>query len=243
MTVEPATHPRMPTTPLEALGPTERETVHVEGRTFLVDRPGESDRLLDHPSVRTRVDLEDYVPYWADLWPAARMLAKWIVKQTWPANLHALEIGCGLGLPGIAALAMGLRVTFSDYDATALHFAGRNARLNGYHDFDTLQMDWSHPPDGSRYRVIFASDLIYEIRNVAPLVALIDRLLAPDGVCVLTDQDRVPAHVLRETLDSHGLPYVTQMVRAGEPGGRRLKGTLYRITRTGGIDPLGAAVS
>jgi predicted nicotinamide N-methyase len=220
----------LPRTPPEALGPPRREQVQVEGRVFLIDRPGESDRLLDHPAVLAAGAADDYVPYWADLWPAARMLAKWVVRQRWPAGLRALEVGCGLGLPGIAALAMGLRVTFSDYDATALDFAAGNARLNGFSDFDVLQMDWRYPPDGVRYPVILASDLIYEVRNVAPLVGLVRRLLAPGGVCLLTDQDRVPSHVLKETLAAEGLPYTTQMLRAGEPGGRRLKGTLYRVT-------------
>jgi hypothetical protein len=50
-------------------------------------------------------------------------------------------------------------------------------------------------------------------------------------VCLLTDQDRVPSHVLRETLEAEGLPFTTQLMRAGEPGGRRLKGTLYHISQ------------
>jgi hypothetical protein len=54
-------------------------------------------------------------------------------------------------------------------------------------------------------------------------------LLAPDGVCLLTDQDRVPSHLLRDTLTAQGLSFTTQIVRAGEPGGRRARGTLYRI--------------
>ena len=127
-------------------------------------------------------------------------------------------------------LAAGLRVTFSDYDSTALRFASDNARANGFTDFETLRMDWRYPPEGLRFPVILASDLIYELRNVAPLVALVEKLLAPGGACLLTDQDRVPSHVLRETLAERGLPYTTQALRAGEPGGRRLKGTLYRIT-------------
>ncbi|MFO0842866.1 MAG: methyltransferase [Gemmataceae bacterium] len=225
----PAIPPPMPRTPPEALGPSVREPVIVEGRTFLIERPGESDKLLDHPEVKAAIEAEQYMPYWADLWPAARMLAKYIVKQPWPAGLHALEIGCGLGLPGVAALAKGLRVTFSDYDATALTFAARNARLNGLSNFDTLQLDWRYPPAGVTYPLILAADLIYEVRNVAPVVALIQRLLAPGGVCLLTDQDRIPAHVFREALAKEGLPYTTEMLRAGEPGGRRLKGTLYRI--------------
>jgi predicted nicotinamide N-methyase len=226
----------LPETPLDALGPTIQESVFVEDRTYVVLRPSDSDRLLNHPHTHDVFAADEYLPYWADLWPAARMLAKVLVREPWPPDAlasstrwHALEIGCGLGLPGVVALSLGLRVTFSDYDATALRFAADNARVNGQNDFDLLQMDWRQPPTDRRYRLLLASDLIYEMRSVEPLVALIEALLAPDGECLLTDQDRVPSQVLRETLTRKGLPYTTQIVRAGEPGGRRLKGTLYRI--------------
>jgi predicted nicotinamide N-methyase len=231
----------LPVTPPEALGPTLREEVIVEGRTYLLQRPGDSDKLLDHPAVREAFAADEYMPYWADLWPAARMLAKALLREPWPPEAtapatrwHALEVGCGLGLPGVVALSLGFRVTFSDYDATALRFAADNARLNGLSDFDLLPMDWREPPRDRKFRLILASDLIYEMRNVAPLVGLIAALLAPDGECLLTDQDRVPSHVLRDTLTARGLPYTTQVMRAGEPGGRRLKGTLYRIRPAGG---------
>jgi predicted nicotinamide N-methyase len=238
MNVEPsAARPPMPQTPREALGELVREQVIVEGRTFQVLRPDESDRLLDHPAVRSAFAADEYLPYWADLWPAARMLAKAVVREPWAAGLHALEVGCGLGLPGIAAQAVGLRVTFSDYDATALEFAAENSRLNGLDNFDLLQMDWRDPPAGLRVPVILASDLIYEMRNVAPLVALIKRVLLPDGVCLLTDQDRVPSHVLRDTLSAEGMPFATRVAHAGEPGGRRARGTLYRIRHPRGGEP------
>lgn len=225
-----STSPFMPATPFDAIDSIIREKVIVEGRTFLIDRPGESDRLLDNPAVRSAFAADDYLPYWADLWPAARMLAKAILKEKWPPGLEALEIGCGLGLPGIAALAMGLRVIFTDCDATALRFAADNARANGFDDFRTLQLDWRYPPAELKVPVLFASDLIYEIRNVEPLVGLIKQIMRPDGFCLLTDQDRVPSQSLRESLSSRGLAYTTQAVRAGEPGGRRSKGTLYRIS-------------
>lgn len=219
----------MPETPVEAIAKVVVDRVIVDDRLFLIQRPDESDRLLDHPAVRAAFVADEYMPYWADLWPAARMLAKVIVREPWQPGLHALEIGCGLGLPGIAALASGLRVTFSDYDATALRFAAENARLNGFADFDWLQLDWRYPPEGLCYPVVLASDLIYEQRNVAPLVKLIKTVLHPDGICLMTDQDRVPSQLLRQTLTTEGLDFATQLVRAGEPGGRRLKGTLYRI--------------
>jgi predicted nicotinamide N-methyase len=231
MNAEPTDRPPMPQTPREALGEWVYENVIVEDRSYRIGRPRDSDRLLDHPFVRSAFAADEYMPYWVDLWPAARMLAKVLLREPPPAGTRTLEIGCGLGLPGIVALSLGLRVTFSDYDATALHFAAENARANGYENFDLLQMDWRYPPPDVRFPLILASDLIYELRNVAPLVTLVKCMLEPGGVALLTDQDRVPSHVLRQTLAAEGLSFTTQVVRAGEPGGRRLKGTLYRVTR------------
>jgi predicted nicotinamide N-methyase len=217
---------------LDKLGPILRESVIIEGRTYLIDHPGEADRLVNIPAVHEAFAKDEYMPYWADLWPASRMLAKAILHEPWTPGTEALEVGCGLGLPGIVASSMGLKVTFSDYDACALRFAADNARLNGCTDFRTLQLDWRSPPDDLRVPVILASDLVYELRNVTPIVAFIKRVLMPCGVCLLTDQDRVPSHALKEIMQNEGLTFTTKMMRAGEPGGRRLKGTLYRITKS-----------
>jgi predicted nicotinamide N-methyase len=214
---------------LPRLGPTVQEKVFVEDRTLLIQRPAHSDKLLDDPAVESAFRLDEYMPYWADLWPAARMLAKALLREPLPPGATALELGCGLGLSGLVALSRGLRVIYSDYDRCALHFAAENARLNGFHDFETMAVDWRHPPGNLRVPVILGSDLIYELRNVAPLVNFVKTVLEPEGVCLLTDQGRIPAEALRDTLAAEGLLYTTQLVRAGEPGGRRLKGTLYRI--------------
>jgi hypothetical protein len=135
-------HSPLPRTPVDALGPDITEKVILAERTFTIVRPSEPEKLLDHPAIRSAFDADEYLPYWTDLWPAARMLAKAILRQRWDfrpgEGPHALEVGCGLGLPGIAALAVGMKVTFSDYDATALDYAARNAELNGFRDFSVL---------------------------------------------------------------------------------------------------------
>lgn len=215
--------------PWEALGPLIREQVLVEGRAIHFRRPEDSDHLLDLPAVRSAFACDEYLPYWAELWPAARMLAKVVLRETWVPGTHALEIGCGLGVPGVAALMAGLNVTFSDYDPTALQFAADNARLNGFTAFQTLRIDWREPPATLQVPILLGADLVYELRSVEPLVKLIRTILAPGGLCLFTDQDRVPAHALREALAATGLDFTTEVVRAGEPGGRRWKGTLYRI--------------
>ena len=219
-----------PETVWNDLGERTRETVIVEDRTFEIVRPAESHRLLDHPAVHAAFESDEYMPYWADLWPAARMLAKSLVKQPPRPGTRTLEIGCGLGLPGVVALSLGCEVTFSDYDACALRFAAENARINGFNNFQTLQLDWRHPGD-LRFPFVLAADLIYEVRNVEPLVQFIKKVLTDDGECWLTDQDRLPAQALRDALTREGLPFTTQIARAGEPGGKRLKGTLYKIRR------------
>ena len=93
----------------------------------------------------------------------------------------------------------------------------------------TLPIDWRFPPAGLRVPVILAADLTYETRNIDPLVRFIKHVLEPGGVCLLTDQDRTPAPLLREALGYAGLRYEQEVVRAGEPGGYRVQGTLYRI--------------
>ena len=173
------------------------------------------------------------------------MLAKAVLREPWDdfplgggGPIEALELGCGLGVAGIAGLARGLRVTFSDYDRTALAFAARNARLNGFFDFKTLPLDWRSPPAGLRVPLVLAADLTYEVRNIDPLVALLKHVLVPGGVCLLADPDRSPMDLLRQRLGESGLKYDKEFARAGEPGGDRIKGTLYRIRRPGGVgDP------
>jgi len=160
------------------------------------------------------------------------MLAKVMVRESWhayPQPVRVLDVGCGLGLAGIAALARGLRVTFSDVDETALKFAADNAGLNGFTDFQALLLDLRSPPDNVKYPVVIGSDLMYEERLVDPLVGLLRAVLATDGVCLITDPDRTPARLFRWKLAAAGFDAEPEIIRAGEPGGDRTKGTLYRI--------------
>lgn len=206
---------------LERLGPLVTERVDVEHLTFFIQKPSQTDEPLE--------DLPDYIPFWADLWPAARMLAKVILRESWAPGTEALELGCGLGLPGIVALSRGTKVTFSDLDHCALHFAADNARRNGFDDFRTLLLDWRAPPTDLKFPVIFGADLIYEQSHAELLAGVIRQMLAPGGTCWLTDLERLPGRGLHQALTDADLHWTRQTVRAGEPGGRRYKGTLYRI--------------
>jgi predicted nicotinamide N-methyase len=229
------TEPEFVETPLAAIPDRQVERVIIDRFEFQIERPADSYALLDDPVVREAHERDEYMPYWADLWPAARMLAKAVAREDWTNypkigdKLQALELGCGLGVPGLTALACGLRVIFTDYDRTAVRFAAANARRNKLYDFKAVPLDWRRPPADLKVPVILGADLTYEVRNIDPLVKLIRQVLLPGGVCLLTDQDRTPAPILREALGYAGLKYEQQLMRAGEPGGYRVRGTLYRI--------------
>ncbi|MEM9092665.1 MAG: methyltransferase domain-containing protein [Cyanobacteria bacterium P01_F01_bin.53] len=232
--------PFLHTTPPEALGKLIHKSVPVGNRCFDIDYPGDADKLLDHPSTHEAFKADDYMPYWAELWPSAQMLgeallaaandADWPVpaQPTDPIHRTALEIGCGVGLSGIVALSMGLHVIFSDYDATAVEFAARNAQRNGFDDFETLPLDWRVPPD-FQVPLILAADVIYEERNIEPLIALIKVVLAPSGVCVLSDPDRSTRGGFRYALKQAGCKVTQTKMTAPGPGGREVTGTVYFI--------------
>ena len=229
--------PRYHATPPEAVRETVREAVFIDDYTFHIERPVDAESLFDHPWVRSAYAADQYAPYWATLWPSARMLAKAVVREPWdqyPAPVRVLEIGCGLGLAGIACLARGLEVTFSDVDETALVFAAANARHNGYSTgFRTRLLDFRCPTADAKYPVVIGSDLMYEERLVDPLVELLEAVLSPGGVCLIADPDRAAARVFKWKLQEAGYDVTTDFARAGEPGGERTKGTLYRIRASG----------
>ena len=64
---------------------------------------------------------DERLPYWADLWPSARILAEELAVMRLRGQ-RVLELGCGLGVVAIGAVIGGADVTATDYyeDATLL---------------------------------------------------------------------------------------------------------------------------
>ena len=171
-------------------GWTERD-VTVGDRTFHLLLPANPDAFIEElneaelPTLpKMRSD-----PFWAQLWQAAEPLAKLVLAADWPGDTHVLELGCGSGLVGLAALSRGWRVTLSDYVPESVELAVENARRNGFSDARGLVLDWNEPIAES-FRVMVASDVLYDRRNHAPLLKTLDRMLPDDGVVWIGDAGR-----------------------------------------------------
>lgn len=226
----PSGVPFLHTTPTEAIGAPIYKSVPVGNKTFEIAYPGDADKLLDHPSTHEAFQADDYIPYWAELWPASVMLAKALVSRSWPNDHTALEIGCGVGLSGIVALSLGMHVIFSDYDATAVDFAAKNATANGFDNFETQTLDWRVPPS-FQVPLILAADVIYEERNILPLIAFIKAVLAPEGICLLSDPDRSTRGGFRYALKQAELSFTKQTITAPGHEDRVVTGSVYSIRR------------
>ena len=139
------------------------------------------------------------------------------------------KVGCGLGLSGLVALALGMEVVFSDYDVAALEFAARNARRNGFNQFRTLPLDWRCPPTDLKVPLVLAADVIYEARNIDPLIQLMATVLKPGGECWLSDPDRPHKHQFQTALKRQGFKFDALPRILERPNQPTVRGTVYRI--------------
>ena len=92
----------------------------IEGRSFRLFIPAVPDAFIEDPEVHAAFDRDEYMPYWAYLWPAALKMSATILATRWPENAEILEIGAGIGIVGLAGLSLGLNVTISDYEPKAV---------------------------------------------------------------------------------------------------------------------------
>lgn len=168
------------------------QSIDLGSRTIQLTLPADPDDFLDDPHVQQANRDTDYMPYWAYLWPASTTMANLILNEPWRPNLRALEIGCGVGLTGIAGLAAGLDVTFSDYDSTSVESAQRNAALNGFQNTAGQVIDWRQlgTIELARFELIIGCEVVYETGNHGLVLDVLDHLLTDDGVCWIGDPGR-----------------------------------------------------
>lgn len=155
-------------------------------------RPPSADELIDEAAF----DDEEFLPYWAELWPSGLALARHVATLE-VAGRKVLELGCGLGLPSLTAAQRGADVLATDWAEDAIELLRRNAERNDT-PLRVARVRWSEPEPLLRaapWDLVLGADLLYEERNADQLAALLPRLICPAGTAAEPPSPRSPRSV------------------------------------------------
>jgi predicted nicotinamide N-methyase len=203
-----------------SLGELQVERVELPGTSdsFDIARPVDYDRLIDEAAG----DPEQNLPYWAEIWPSGVALAACIVREPRiVSGKRVLELGCGLGVTAIAALRAGAELLVTDYSPAALALCALNTQKEVGRLPESLRMNWRDQrssrlfPIADPFPVVLAADVLYERRDIAPLLALTKQIVALGGELWLAEPNRVPALLAVETLKTRG--WVCETERCNGP--------------------------
>ena len=149
------------------------ERIELAGRELAILRPPSADDLIDEEAF----DEDEFLPYWAELWPSGLALAA-VVAELDLGGRRALELGAGLGLPSLAAAIRGAHALATDWADDAIALLRENAARNGI-ELHAERVRWDDPAPllaGAPWDLVLGADLLYEQRNADALLELLPRL-------------------------------------------------------------------
>lgn len=135
----------------------------------------------------------DRISFWWGLTSSSLALARFIESELPLTGREVLELGSGVGLPGLVASMLGARVTFTDYVPEALETVKSNAEINGALK-DTMRfacLDWEFPVDIGRFDFIIGSEIVYEYFFHGHLTEIICKALKSHGTLIIADRKRM----------------------------------------------------
>jgi len=124
-------------------------------------------------------------PFWIRLWDAAMVLAYILGSQPHAAGSRLLELGAGLGAPGLAAATAGFDVTISDYEEIIMDFQKVSAAASGLQGIHFTHLDWLNPPEMEPFDVLAGAEILFRDEFFQPLLHIFSTCLKPGGVIYL----------------------------------------------------------
>lgn len=174
------------------------ETLALRDGELSVLRPRNSDALLDEQAF----EHEEFLPYWAEVWPSGAALARRVSARAL-RGARTLELGCGLGLPSLAAALAGGRVLATDWSPDALELLEDNAQRNDV-AIETALIDWRTPAaviERGPWDLVLGADILYERHNVLLMLDLLPRLIDERGEVWIADPGRPPGVEFLERIE------------------------------------------
>ena len=169
---------------------------------FMLWLPKDAEKMVLEVA-QTEFGGDEKIPYWAILWPSAIGLAEHIAQMLGLKAKKVLELGAGIGLPSLVAAKAGADVLTTDWYVEALIFAQANASINKT-KLETKLLDWRETPPNLKFDIILGADILYEQRNLQPVLEMMDHLLAPNGTVFLSDPNRFRMDAFLEMAKAEG---------------------------------------
>jgi protein N-lysine methyltransferase METTL21A len=129
-------------------------------------------------------------PFWVKLWESSMVLADLMAVTPPKPKQTLLELGAGLGAPGLVAAASGYQVTLSDFDPLILDFQRVSAAASGLTGVGFQLVDWQQPPDLPPFDTIIGAEILFREEFFGPLLKVFRKLLAPGGEIYLAHDVR-----------------------------------------------------
>ena len=166
-------------------------------------------------------DTLEHFPYGFLLWESAIGLARMLTANPeFVVGKSVLELGAGVGVPGMVARGLGANVWQTDHQVGALQLAQINAAQNNVTGIATFLADWQTWTHAPRYDVILGADICYERAMQFYLEQIFRANLRPGGTLLLSDPGRPQTLEFAAHLEKHGwtLRIETQTVLLEEEG-------------------------
>ena len=199
--------------------------------TRIADPDGVLDEVANKVDLRERLSgrRDDnqhlHLPYWAELWDSGLGIGLLLVEgsgfgvqgsvksrplvpvlnaePSTPNPPSVLDLGCGMGLAGTVAAALGARVMLADIEPSALLFARLNS-LQWASRVRTRRLDWRTDELTETFDLILGADVLYERSQWEFLEPFWRRHLAPRGTVLLGEPGRQTGDLFRDWIESRG---------------------------------------
>ena len=129
-------------------------------------------------------------PFWVKLWESAMILSQALTTLPEPSGKTMLEIGAGLGAPGITAGACGFDVTLSDYEDIIMDFQKVSVAASGLDNVNCIHLDWLDPPELEPFDYLVAAEVLFREEFFEPLLNVFEKYLKPGGAIFLAHDAR-----------------------------------------------------
>jgi len=203
------------------------EPVRVGGLTLSFTRVADPNRVLDQVAEeedrrdklagKRRDGEELHLPYWAELWDSSLAIIE-LLTETLSAmhvtRTSILDLGCGMGLTGAIAAALGANVLFADLEPDALLFARLNA-VDFEHRIRTRRLNWQKARLTERFDLIIGADILYDKTQWQFLEPFWRGHLKPTGQVLLGEPGRQTGEMFLDWIKPR--PWTLQQLKKTVP--------------------------